>query len=60
MWPVRRSRQARLDAEALDSIKLSASGASKSEALAKYLRESLKKESASQVQTLRIWLHEKS
>jgi len=53
-------RQARLDAEALDSIKLSTSGASKTEALTKYLRESLKKEPASQVQTLRIWLHEKN
>jgi len=51
-------RQARLDAEALDSIKLS-SGASKTEALTKYLRESLKKDPASQVQTLRTWIHEK-
>jgi flagellar M-ring protein FliF len=53
-------RQARLDAEALDSIKLSNSGASKSEALTKYLRESMKKDPACQVQTLRTWLHEKS
>src|ERR1700722_1736089 len=53
-------RQALLDAEALDSIKLSNSGASKSEALTKYLRESLKKDPAAQVQTLRTWLHEKS
>jgi flagellar biosynthesis/type III secretory pathway M-ring protein FliF/YscJ len=53
-------RQARLDAEALDSIKLSTSGANKAEALTKYLRESLKKDPTSQVQTLRTWLHEKS
>jgi flagellar M-ring protein FliF len=52
-------RQARLDAQALDSIKLPHAGASKSEALNKYLRESLKKDPTSQVQTLRTWLHEK-
>ena len=52
-------RQARLDAEALESIKLPNSGAKKSEALTKYLRESSKKDSTSQVQTLRTWLHEK-
>jgi flagellar M-ring protein FliF len=53
-------RQARLNADALDSIKLPNAGASKSEALTKYLREGMKKDPGAQVQTLRTWLHENS
>lgn len=51
--------QARRDAEALDAIRTPDVGTKKAEVLTKYLRESLKKDSLSQVQTLRTWLSEK-
>ena len=52
--------QARLEAEALDAIKTPAPTTNKKDVLSKYLRESLKKDSVVQVQTLRTWLHEKN
>jgi flagellar M-ring protein FliF len=52
--------QARRDAEALDAIRMPNVGTKKTEVLTKYLRESLKKDSVSQVQTLRTWLGEKA
>ncbi|MGA2134236.1 MAG: flagellar basal-body MS-ring/collar protein FliF [Bryobacteraceae bacterium] len=52
--------QARLEAEVLNAIKVPNTTSSKKDALAKYLRESLKKDPIPQVQTLRTWLNEKS
>jgi flagellar M-ring protein FliF len=56
----RTQMQERLEAEALNSIKLPNSNSNKKEALTKYLRESLKKDPAGQAQILRTWLQEKS
>jgi hypothetical protein len=44
----------------LNAIKVPNTTSSKKDALAKYLRESLKKDPIPQVQTLRTWLNEKS
>jgi flagellar M-ring protein FliF len=52
--------QARLEAETLDAMKAPAPGTNKKDVLAKYLRESLKKDPLTQVQTLRTWLNEKA
>lgn len=51
--------QAREDAKALEGIRVPHVGTKKTEVLTKYLRESLKKDSLAQVQTLRTWLSEK-
>jgi flagellar M-ring protein FliF len=51
--------QAQREAEALEAIRVPSAGNKKTEVLTKYLRESLKKDSLSQVQTLRTWLSEK-
>jgi flagellar M-ring protein FliF len=51
--------QARMEAEALNSIKVPNAGTNKKEVLTKYLRENLKKDPVSQVQTLRTWLNER-
>jgi flagellar M-ring protein FliF len=51
--------QARLEAETLDAIKSPTPSTNKKDVLSKYLRESLKKDSAVQVQILRTWLNEK-
>jgi flagellar M-ring protein FliF len=50
--------QARLEAEALEAMRVPAVGTSKADVLTKYLRESLKKDPQCQVQTLRTWLNE--
>jgi flagellar M-ring protein FliF len=52
--------QARLEAEALEAIRMPSVGTNKTDVLTKYLRESLKKDPVSQVQTLRTWLNEKA
>ena len=52
--------QARLEGEALDAIRSPTPTNNKKDALAKYLRESLKKDPVVQVQTLRTWLNEKA
>jgi len=52
--------QARLEAEALESIKMPTVATNKRDVLAKYLRESLKKDPATHIQTFRTWLHEKA
>jgi len=51
--------QARLEAEALEAMRVPTVGTSKADVLTKYLRESLKKDPQCQVQTLRTWLNEK-
>jgi flagellar M-ring protein FliF len=51
--------QARLEAEALSAIQLPAAEANKKEVLTKYLRETLKKDPQSSVQTMRNWMNER-
>ena len=51
--------QARLQAEALESIKVPNATTSKTQVLTKYLRESMKKDPVTPLQTLRTWLNEK-
>ena len=52
--------QERMEAETLDAIRVPKAGTNKTEVLAKYLRETLKKDSLSPAQTLRTWVNEKA
>jgi flagellar biosynthesis/type III secretory pathway M-ring protein FliF/YscJ len=52
--------QSRLEAEALNAIKVPNAASNKKDALSKYLRESLKKDPVPHLQTLRTWLNEKA
>jgi flagellar M-ring protein FliF len=54
----RAASQERLEAEALNALKLPSAGTKKSEVLAKHLKKSVKDDPAASAQLLRTWIHE--
>ena len=54
----RAASQERLEAEALNALKLPSAGANKSEILSKHLKGTVKEDPATSAQLLRTWIHE--